>query len=119
MRAHPDPQRVQAWPLGFAQPDPYRLMRNTATLQAWRAHRKSAFAYAQPYLTIAIVGVVLSVATILLMLFTRRLHHMVRLEAAILLPAQLLLVVAHFRIWLYQRRHPFDPDKIAPPHDLP
>jgi predicted lysophospholipase L1 biosynthesis ABC-type transport system permease subunit len=88
--------------------DPLKVVRNTATLEAYRQHQRALRGAAQPWLTIALAAVVLQIG----LLFYELLRHDVRnlslLSNLLMFAFGLSFCVAAIRAWLYRRSHPLE-----------
>ena len=92
----------------MAQIDPLKLVRNSATLEAYRQHQRAVRAAAQPWLTIAPVAVVLQIGLFLYSLFHHAFRDLSLLSSLIMFVGGLCFGVAGIRAWLYTRSHPFE-----------
>jgi hypothetical protein len=92
----------------MAQIDPLKLVRNSATLEAYRQHQRAVRAAAQPWLTIALVAVVLQIGLSLYGLFHLGFRDLSLLSSLLLIVFGLCLSIAGVRAWLYRRSHPFE-----------
>jgi hypothetical protein len=92
----------------MAQVDPLKLVRNSATLEAYRQHQRAVRAAAQPWLTIALVAVVLEIGLFLYWLFHLGFRDLSLLSSLLVFVFGLSFGVAGIRAWLYQRSHPFE-----------
>jgi hypothetical protein len=92
----------------MAQVDPLKLVRNSATLEAYRQHQRAVRAAAQPWLTIALVAVVLEIGLFLYGLFHLGFRDLSLLSSLLVFVFGLSFGVAGIRAWLYRRSHPFE-----------
>ena len=90
------------------QIDPLKLVRNSATLGAYRQHQRAVRAVAQPWLTIGVVAVVLQSSVSLFGLFHHGFRYLGLLGGLLGLVFGLSSCVAGIRTWLYLRSHPFE-----------
>jgi len=88
--------------------DPLKLMRNAATLQAYRQHERSVRAAAQPWLTIALVAALLQIGLFWYELFHDRFRGLSLLNGLLMTVFGLAFATAALRAWLYRRSHPFE-----------
>jgi hypothetical protein len=91
--------------------DPYTVMRNTETLERYRAHNRAAWAAGKPFLG---VGGGLVCLGILSLFYRTVAHHPPVLAKGVLVSALMALggaalVISAAKVGLYIRRHPFDP----------
>lgn len=93
----------------MAQIDPLKLVRNTASLEAYRQHQRAVVAAGQPWGLIGIVAAILSISLNLYGLFHLGFRHQVTLLWNLLfLVFALSSGVAGIRTWRYLRSHPFE-----------
>ena len=92
----------------MAQPLPTEILRNTATLEAWRAYNRKAHA---PLFLAMVPTVCFSAATPAMLVLSRRGHGW--LPFAVFLACEVVvlawLVVAGIKVHAYKRAHPFVP----------
>ncbi len=91
--------------------DPYAVMRNTETLERYRAHNRAAWAAGKPFLGVAGGLVCLG---LLLFFYGTVTHRPPALATGVLVSGLMALggaafVISLARVALYIRRHPFDP----------
>ncbi|HZZ32595.1 MAG TPA: hypothetical protein VFE10_11450 [Phenylobacterium sp.] len=90
------------------QIDPLKLVRNSATLEAYRQNQRAVRAAAQPWLTIGLVAVVLQIGLFLYALFHDGFRDLGLLFNLLVFASGLSFGVAGIRAWLYRRSHPFE-----------
>jgi len=88
--------------------DPLKLMRNTATLEAYRQHQRAIRAAAQPWLTVALVTALLQIGLFWYELFHNGFRSLSLLYSLLMIVFGLALATAGIRAWLYRRSHPFE-----------
>jgi|GEM_PF-5328077 len=91
----------------MTQVDPYKLMRNSATLDALRQHQRAVRAAAQPWLVIALVSCVGQISLFLFELFHSSLREFALLSSLLMLIFGASLAIAGLRAWLFRRAHRF------------
>jgi hypothetical protein len=100
----------------MTQIDPLKLVRNPATLEAYRQHQRAVRAAAQPWLIVAVVAVFLEIGLFLYGLLRQGFRDLSLLSGLLIMVFGLAFFVAALRAWLYQRAHPFElPETLRPP----
>jgi hypothetical protein len=89
------------------QIDPFKLVRNGATLESYRQYQRSVRAAAQPWLTIALVAVLLQISLFSYELFCHDFRVLSLLFSLTTLVFGLSFAMAGIRIWQFRRSHPF------------
>ena len=92
----------------MTQIDPLKVMRNSATLEAYRHHQRAVRSAAQPWLIIALVAVALEVGLFLYALLHHGLRDLSLLSGVLVMVFGLSFLVAALRAWRYRRSHPLD-----------
>ncbi|HVY35050.1 MAG TPA: hypothetical protein VG960_11595 [Caulobacteraceae bacterium] len=93
----------------MAQIDPLKLMRNRATLEAYRRHQGEVWAAAQPWLTFALIGASVEIGLFLYGLSHPRIFHDFSLLSSLLVfVSGCSFGIASLRAWLFRRAHPFE-----------
>lgn len=87
--------------------DPLKVMRNPATLQAYRQHRRALWAAAQPWLSIGLVASALEISLFLFALYRGNFRGLSVIFSLIMFAYGVSFGVAGIRVWLYRRSHPF------------
>jgi hypothetical protein len=87
--------------------DPLKVMRNPATLQAYRQYQRAVWAAAQPWLAIGLIVVALQISLFLFALFHNGFRDLSLLFSLLMFAYGLSFGVAGLRVWLYRRSHPF------------
>jgi hypothetical protein len=86
--------------------DPYKVMRNTATLEAYRARKKAAWKSAEPFLAICGGAGLLTPLTEILVLRRDSITGAVLMMSLLVVLGGLSGVVAALRVRRYLRDHP-------------
>jgi hypothetical protein len=92
----------------MAQIDPLKLVRNSATLGAYRQHQRAVRAAAQPWLTIGLVAAVLEIGLSVYGLFHLSFRDLSLISSLLMIVFGLSFGVAGIRAWLFRRSHPFE-----------
>jgi hypothetical protein len=95
--------------------DPLKVMRNPATLQAYRQHQRALWAAAQPWLAICLVVIALQISLFLFALFHSNFHGLSLLFSLLMFVYGASFCIAGIRAWLYQRSHPLVLPETPPP----
>jgi hypothetical protein len=95
--------------------DPLKIVRNPATLQAYRQHQRALWAVALPWLAIGLVAVALQISLFLFALFHNGFRDLSLLFNLLMFGSGVSFGVAGIRVWLYQRSHPFVLPETPPP----
>jgi len=86
--------------------DPYMVVRNSATLQAYRDYHRAARAAAQPWITIAVALALVQIAMFLYALFHNAFRALSLVESLAMGAFGLAMGIAGLRAWSYRRAHP-------------
>jgi hypothetical protein len=92
----------------MTQIDPLAVVRNSATLDAYRQHQRAIRAAAQPWLIVALLAAGLEIGLFLYGLRHQGLHELGLLRGLPLMVFGLSFFTAALRAWLYQRAHPLE-----------
>ncbi|WP_372785162.1 hypothetical protein [Phenylobacterium sp.] len=87
--------------------DPLKVVRNPATLQAYRQHQRALWAAAQPWLAIGLVSIALMIGLFLFALFHNSFRDLNLFFSLLMFAYGVSFGVAGIRIWRYNRSHPF------------
>ena len=89
--------------------DPLKVMRNPATLRAYRQHQRALWVAGQPWLSIGLVAIALEVSLFLFALFRGSFgnRNLFLIFSLLMLAYGLCFLMAGVRVWLYRRSHPF------------
>lgn len=88
--------------------DPRKVMRNPATLQAYRQYQRDVWAAAQPWLAIGLIVIALQFSLFLFALFHSGFRDLSLLFSLLMFAYGVSFCVAGIRVWLYRRSHPFE-----------
>ena len=94
--------------------DPYKVMRNTRTLETYRARQRAAWGAAQPFATIALIAWIMAIPLTGSGVFGHRLGQMLLHGELMLAVGGLAFLVGVIRMRRYLKRHPPPPELRGP-----
>lgn len=88
--------------------DPLKVMRNPATLQAYRQHQRALWAAGQPWFSIGLAAMALEFSVLLFALFRGTFgdRNLLLIFSLLMFASGLCFLFAGVRVRLYRRSHP-------------
>ena len=91
----------------MSEVDPYKVMRSSATLQAWRDHQRAAWAAGQPWLAMSIAIVPVQITLLAYVLLSGHFRRFGWFPLLLMLAWSVSFFVGMLRTAAFKRAHPF------------